>query len=168
MGLYKPCYSTSAMLGSVEWAIIRLYKEADTRAASPGFDDLLGQPFLVDNDNDQIGEHVRVEQEIRVKAKFSTSRFKEQSQDQTGNAPTSFVKLTLYEEDLAAQGYLVAGVLEIRNNDRLLRMENDLGVTRINFEADGSLGLRCYGVDPGETGTGIYEAQFESPRKVSS
>lgn len=166
MGFLKPCYSVNPLTASTEYAVIQRYMEADTRSASPGFDDVLGQPFLHDINDDQIGELQKVENQVIVLAKYSNRRLKEQEQTQVGNAPRSFVELTLYASNLEDEGLLANGTCGIRANDRLIRIQDADGNVRIDFTSDGSDGLKCIGVDFGETGTGKLTANFESPRQV--
>lgn len=173
MGVLKSCFAVSGE--SVEVAVIEMYDEAKAREVASvefplnqGFDDVLGEPFLEDNDADQIGERVRPGVEVSVKAKVKFTKHEEQRQDQVGNAPDSFLTLTLYEEDLIAKGLLTAGKVSIRPNDRLLRLENSTsGVTRVNFEQDGRDGVYVFQVNPGETGTGIYEVLLEKRRLIA-
>ncbi len=165
MGCLKPCFSTNG--GSVEYAVIQTYDEITARATSPGFDDTLGEPFLPDDDEDGIGERTRPGTEYRLRCKATWTRGDEQTQDQVGNAPTSSLTITLYEADLEAEGLLVDGVLEIRPNDLLLRLEKPNGTIRWDFARGGHLGMYCFEVRPGETGTGLFYVLFERRRPVS-
>lgn len=167
MGVLRPCLSTSG--DSVEYAVLELYDEASARSTSPGFDDVLGEPFLVDSDADGIGDRVRPGTEVEVKCKARAARHDEQVQDGTGNAPEGSWVLTFYASDLAARGLLVGGACLIRPNDRLKRLRaNTLAATvRVDFEAGGAAGLFCYEVRPGETGEGTYTALFERRRAAA-
>ena len=173
MGIFESCFAVNG--ASVETAVLELYDEAKAREVAsvefpdnPGFDDTLGEPFFEDLDGDGIGTRVRPGVEVSVKAKADFARHEEQRQDQVGNAPESFVTLTLYEEDLVARGLLVAGKMAIRPNDRLLRLENTTsGAVRVNFEQDGRDGIYVFEVRPGETGTGIYQVLLEKRRLVA-
>lgn len=171
MGCYKACYSTSESSGSVERAVIALYDETTARTVTPspnnpGFDDLLGEPRFADTDNDGIGERERPETEVEIKAKAKWSRNEEQTQDGTGNAPESFLTLTVFEDDLKARGLYSNGVVGIRPNDRLLRIQSPAGEIRYDFEKDRREGLYCFEVRPGETGAGILFLLFENRRLV--
>lgn len=171
MGLLKPCYSTSESSGSYEIAVIALYEEAAARVVTPtnpGFDDVLGEPRFADVNDDSIGERQRPETVVEIRAKAKWSRNEEQTQDNTGNAPSSFLVLTVLEKDLKAKGLLVNGVLSIRPNDRLLRLQNGAGVIRHDFEHANRDGLHVFEVRPGETGTGILTILLEDRRVVGT
>lgn len=168
MGTLKSCFATGGE--SVEIAVLGLYDETKAREVAsveypnnPGFDDLLGEPFLEDLDSDQLGERVRPEVETQVRCKLRFTRYEEQNQDQSGNAPQTFATLTLFEEDLVSRGLLVGGKVAIRPNDRLLRvLKNTLGnPVRVDFEQDGRPGLHVFEVRPGETGTGVFTVLLE-------
>lgn len=164
MGLYKNCYTTVG--DAVEVAVLGLYDEAQARSVDPGFDDTLGEPYLEDADDDGLGERVRPETVVEVNAKAEWVRHEEQDQDGVGNAPRSLLMLTVFAEQLAAAGLLAAGVVSIRPNDRLLRLQNAAGAVRVDFEQDGRDGLHCFEVRPGETGTRKFTILFENRRPV--
>ena len=171
MGLLKPCFSNSESSGSVEFAVIGLYDETAARtvtATNPGFDDLLNEPLFSDDNDDSVGEYVRPEQVVKIKAKAKWVRSEEHRQDNAGNAPDSDLMLTVFQDDLKARGLLVDGVSKIRVNDRLLRLENRIGVIRHQFEEDERDGLHCYEVRPGETGSGVLFIFFENRRVVGT
>ena len=164
MGILKPCLSVSG--DSVEYAVIETYDEPDARTTPPGFDDVLGEPYLVDSDDDGIGDRVRPGTEITIKAKAKFSSFEEQRQDQTGNEPASFLTLTAFARDLTTRGYLSNGTVMIRPNDRVLRLQNGAGAVRVDFTRAGREGVYVVEVRPGETGSGIYEIVCEARREV--
>lgn len=177
MGVLKNCLSVTGE--SVEIAVFGMFNETDARTVAaapgnPGFDDDLGEPFLEDNDDDQIGERFRPEDIVKLKCKIRPVRYEEQVQDQTGNAPESLLELTLYANDLktktlpSGDPLLENGILRLRANDRLLRIEDRSGNVRIEFEEDGRDGVHVFEVRPGETGTGIYKVLVENRRVVSS
>ena len=66
MGVLKSCYATSGE--SIEVAVFELYDETAALTA-PGFDDVLGEPFLIDTNSDGIGERTRPGTVVKVKAK---------------------------------------------------------------------------------------------------
>lgn len=167
MGLYESVYANCDVIGAAEVAVIEQYDEASARTTPPGFDDVLGEPFLEDNDGDGIGERVRPGVEVQVKARAEWVRHEEQVQDQVGNAPESRLSLTMFADDLTAKGLLASGVVAIRPNDRLLRIEDAAGNVRVNFEREGREGLYCFEVRPGDTGEGTFVAMFENRRPVA-
>lgn len=177
MGCYKPCFSTSIETGSREIVVLELYDEAEARtvsATNPGFDDLLEEPFLEDDlivivDDEGIGKRVRPSTIVSVKARVEVSRYEEQEQDGTGNAPRSLIKLVISEEALQAltPSLLVAGIPGIRPNDRVLRFENASGAVRADFTASGRPGLYVYEVRPGDTGEGLWEVLVESRQETA-
>lgn len=174
MGIYSSCYSTSSQTGSAEYAVLELYDEEKAREVAsveyptnPGFDDVMGEPYLVDQDLDGLGERVRPSVTVLVKAQLKAPRYEEQNQTQAGNSPDSLITLTLFEQDLTTLGLLVDGVCEIRPNDRLLRIQDGSGNVRAEFAHGGREGLYCVEVRPGETGTGTFVAVFESRRAVA-
>lgn len=162
MGWLKPCLSTSPSLGSVEYAVIELYDVELAASEPPGFDPVSGQPFLPDTDGDGIGERSRPGRTVRLLCKFSATKVQEQVQDYDGNDPSSLVKVTLYNHNLALEGLLTDGVPGVRSNDRLLRIENAAGAIRVDFEAKGREGLYCFHVRPGQTGDVTWDAFFEA------
>ncbi len=168
MGTLKPCYSISGE--SVEIAVLELYDETEAinvGPTNPGFDDLLGEPFFEDLDLDGIGERVRPSTTVSIKAKAEFSRFEEQRQDQVGNAPDTFMNLVVSEEELVAKGLLTSGVLGIRPNDRLLRLETNKGVTRVDFQEDARDPVYVFEVRPGSTGERTYTIMLEKRRPVA-
>ena len=166
MGVFESCLSSTEELGAAERAVIELYEEDLARSTSPGFDDVLGEPFLADADDDGLGDRVRPGTEKTVKAIAEIASLGEQEQDQVGNAPTSSVTLTLFEKDLKRRGLLSDGVCSINVNDRLLRLENRRGTVRVDFSQRG--GLFCFEIAPGDTGSGIWVARFEERRAVGT
>lgn len=171
MGLLKPCLSVSESSGSVEIAVIATYDEQAARTVTPtnpGFDDLLGEPLFADTNDDSVGDRVRPEQIVEVKAKVKWSRNEEQRQDGTGNVPDSFLKLTVFEDNLKDLGLIVDGIVGIRPNDRLLRIQNGKGQIRHQFESGSRDGLHCFEVRPGETGSGVLFLFFENRQIVGS
>jgi hypothetical protein len=100
----KSCFSVSG--DSVEIAVMRLYDEPEARTVSvsnPGFDDVMGEPYLEDTDDNGIGERVRPEDEVLIKCKAKFTTDEEQRQDQIGNAPASLVVLTVDQRILQSQ-----------------------------------------------------------------
>lgn len=164
MGCLRPCYATGS--GSTEYAIIECYDETAARTGPPGFDDLLGEPFLPDGDDDGVGERDRPGEEHRLKCKAAWTRGEEHTQTPAGNAPPSTLQLTLYEDDLIAAGLLVDGVLSLRANDRLLRLEYGDGTIRHDFTSGDRPGPFVYEVRPGETGTRLFYVLFETRRNA--
>lgn len=168
MGILKPCFSVSG--DSVEVAVIRLYDESTARTVAGsnfGFDDLTGEPLFGDTNSDGIGERVRPETEVEIKAKIEWSKNEEQNQDGIGNAPSSFLKLTIFDEELESLGLYTAGKIGIRPNDRLIRIQSQAGAVRYDFTSDGRDGVHCVEVRPGETGTRVTMVFFENRRPVS-
>ena len=171
MGLFKPCYSVNPLIGSTEVAVFELYDEVESRnvgPANPGFDDVLGEPFLEDTNDDGIGERVRPVTVVNVNVKVKFTRKDEQQQDGTGNAPGSLMTLTVSEEHLRSLGLLTNGKPGIRANDRLLRLQSSSGVVRVDFEAGGLTGPFVFEVRPGETGSGVFMILLENRRIVGS
>lgn len=173
MGCLKPCYSTSTS-GSVEIAELALYDEPKQREVASveypnnqGLDDVLGEPFFPDEDDDGLGEKTRAETLVEVKAKLDTNNHEEQQHDQAGNAPESLIMLTVYYEDLVAKGLFTDGVVGIRPNDRLLKLKNAAGDVRVDYTFGGRDGLHCVEVRPGDTGTGILTLVFIDRRAVA-
>ena len=167
MGLYHACYSTSPSSNMVDIAVLELYVQSEARSGDPGFDDILGEPFMPDGDDDGIGERTRPTETVELTCKAEFSGFDEQDQDQTGNAPTSSAVLTIYEDQLEALGLIQDGILAIRANDRLLRLKHGAsGEVRAEFASGGRQGLRCFGTMPGKTGTGTWKLSFEGIRVV--
>lgn len=166
MGIFSSCYTSSEETGSVEIAEIELYDEAQARAQAPGFDDALGEPFLVDGDDDGIGERVRPGTVVELRTTARWTRAEEQQQDGTGNAPSSLLLLTVFRSELISKGLLVDGKCSLRPNDRLLKLKNSAGEVRADFELDGRTGLFCYEVRPGETGESTLTLLFEQRRPV--
>ena len=170
MGLYKNCYSVNG--ASVELAELALYDEVEARnvaapPGNPGFDDLMGEPFLEDNDDDGVGERVRPEEVVQVKCKVDFGSYEVQQQEQHGNEPSGQLTLEVYESDLAARGLLVDGVVKIRPNDRLLRVLNsESGEVRIDLTTSGRPGMFVYEVRPAETGTGKLKIMLEHRRSA--
>jgi len=171
MGLYKPCYSVSGE--AVEVAVLGLYDEAAAivlaaKPGNPGMDDLMGEPFLEDNDADGIGERVRPETTASIKCKAKFGSFEEQNQTPSGNEPESFLTLTIATSELSKAGLLTAGQVGIRPNDRLLRLQSKTGVVRVDFEAAGRSGVHVVEVRPGATGSGIYKIMLEQRQPAQS
>lgn len=167
MGIYKPCYSTSECFS--ETVELELYDETEARNVSvsnPGFDDVMGEPFLEDTDDDQIGDRVRPSTTVELKARVEFSRYKEQEQAGSGNDPASMLKLIVNEEELVRLGLLADGEIKIRPNDRLLRVKSEGGSVRVDFTVDGRDGVYVYEVRPGDTGTGLVEFMLENRRKA--
>lgn len=167
MGCLKPCLSTSG--ANVEYAVLELYDESSARSMAPGFDDVTGQPFLVDSDGDGIGERVRPGTTVRLRCKSRNLRPHEQVHDGVGNAPEMSMSITLYAEDLIEAGLYDedTGELGIRENDKLLRLEREDGTVRFSFETNAPGGMHCYGVSIGETGEDTFAFMFERRRPVS-
>lgn len=170
MGTLKNCLSVVG--DSVEVAVFELYDHAEAINVSPtnpGFDDVLGEPYLEDGGSDGIGERVRPGTVVSLKCKADFGKHEEQSQDGAGNAPSSFLTLTLFKANLEAQvpALIVAGKILVRPNDRLLRIEDRSVNVRVDFEADGRDGLHVFRVDPGETGTGIVKVFLEKRRPAA-
>jgi len=169
MGILKPCLSVSG--GSVVVGKFALYDEVEAinvlaPPGNPGFDDVMGEPFLEDNDDDQVGERVRPEILIDVLGKVDFVEHRAQRQDPTGNAPESRVRFRVSRGELVSRGLLVNGVLLIRNNDRLLQLVDRQGRTRYDFVANSHVGFFVYEVRPGETGTNIVDVLLEQRRPV--
>lgn len=167
MGTLKPCLSTTG--GAVVVGKFALYDEVEAinvGPTNPGFDDLLGEPFLEDTDADQIGERVRPEIDIDILGKITFSRYEEQTQDATGNAPRSMATFRVGRSELFARGLLVNGVILIRANDRLKRLEDRQGRIRYEFEDDDRDGLYVFEVRPGETGSNVVDILLENRRGV--
>jgi len=173
VGILKSCYAVNGE--SVEVAVFELYDEPEAinvTATNPGMDDLLGEPFLDDAAAGEIEQgipvRVRPGQEVEVKAKAKWNSHEEQDQDGTGNEPSSFLVLTIYESDLIAKGIMVNGKVRIRANDRLLRIKSSTtGAVRVDFEVDRRDGLHVVEVRPGETGTGIYTVMLVKRRSIA-
>jgi len=166
VGTLKPCFSVSG--DSVEVAVIEVYDEAKAREVAsveyptnPGFDDLLGEPYLEDGDDDGIGDRVRpgTEYEVKARAKFAANE--EQDQGQVGNDPRTVLTLVVDTRILTGLGLYSAGVFGVRPNDRLLRLERNDGTTRLDFVHAGREGLFVYEVRPGETGSGMVKILLE-------
>lgn len=173
MGCLKPCLSVSG--DSVEVLEFELYDEASAIVVllppgNPGFDDVLGEPFLEDDDDDQIGERERPSTVIEVKGKIEFDRDEEQNQDGTGNAPESRVEVRIAESELKVKGLIdpVTGTIGIHVNDRLLRVKSNAGVVRADFTIGDRVGLRVYEVRHGETGSGIVKVMLEKERPVAT
>lgn len=162
MGCLKPCLSVSG--DSVEIAVLELYDEPAARATPPGFDDVLGEPFLEDGDGDGVGERVRPGVVVEVLAKVDFRRYEEQVQDGTGNVPEGDATLTVTESELAKKGLLVAGVIGVRANDRLLRIKSRSGSVRVDLLHGGREGLHVVEVRPSETGSGVVKIVLEDRR----
>ena len=165
MGILKSCLSTSG--GSVVVAEFALYDEAEAIAVTPtnpGFDDLMGEPFLEDNDSDQVGERVRPEDLTRILGKLSFTRNEEQRQNATGNSPRSFAMLRVSRGELERKGLLVDGVYGVRPNDRILRVRDRVGRILHEFEHGNRDGLYVVEVRPGETGSNVVDIHFVKRR----
>lgn len=170
MGTLKPCFSVSGE--SVECAVFELYDEAGALVTAPApgnpaFDPLTGQPYLEDNDDDGLGERVRPGIAATIKCKADFAKHEEQNQYQAGNAPESFLTLTVAEEELEAQGLLTNGVYGIRANDRLLRLQSQAGKVRVDFEQNGRDGVYVFEVRPGYTGERTVQIFLEKRRPVA-
>jgi len=168
MGILKPCLSVTG--DSVEIAVFELYDEAESINVSPtnpGFDDILGEPFLEDVSLNGIGERVRPSTQVSIKAKAKFAKFEEQNQDQTGNAPESFLTITIDRRYLEAAGLFAAGVIGIRPNDRLLRLQSSAGVVRVDFQNSGRDPVYVTEVRPGETGETAVTILLEKRRPVA-
>lgn len=164
MGCFKPCYSVSGLIGSHEYVVLGLYDEQEARNQPPAFDDVLGEPFLQDNDDDGIGDRVRPEEVVTVLGRVNVIKRDEQRQDQVGNAPIARVEIIFSEPRLQELGIIVDGVSKIRANDRLLRVEDADGYVRIDF----GTGLHCIEMMPGSTGEAVWIAVFERRRPVAT
>lgn len=165
MGLLKPTLSVSGSSGAMEVAIIHRHDE-NQEIALINYDDVMGELLFRDNNGDGIGERTFPFVEVAVKCKVKFSTFDMQDNDATGNTPTSNMAITMFEDDLKALGLLTNGVLILKPNDRLIRIESLAGDVRVDLTSGGRDGLRCYEVVPGETGSRIYIAMFEA-RKVA-
>ncbi len=169
MGILKNCYAISG--DSIERAVLELYDETEAinvGGSNPGFDDVLGEPFLEDSDADGLGERFRPGVQVTVKARIEFTRYEEQVQEGVGNAPESDAVLTLYERDLLnlATPLISGGRILIRPNDRLLRIEDSSGNTRLDFEAGSRDALHVFRVDPPGTGMGVVKVFLEKRRPV--
>lgn len=167
MGILKPCLSTSG--NSVVVGKFSLYDEVEAinvQAANPGFDDLMGEPFLEDVNGDRKGERVRPEIEVDVLGKIEFIQHEEQIQDATGNAPSTRLRFRASRGELVSRGLLVNGVILIRPNDRLRRLEDRLGRIRYDFEDDDRSGYYVYEARPGETGSNVIDFFLEARRGV--
>lgn len=169
MGVFRPCLSVSG--DSVELLEFELYDEVEAINVSPtnpGFDDLLGEPYLEDTITPPtipgVGERVRPVQTVTLKGKIKFTKDEEQYQDQAGNAPRSFATVTVALKHLQSKGLwnVTTGEYGIRANDRLLRVRTRNGRLRVNFVEDGRAGVFVYEVRRGETGTGIVEIMLEA------
>ena len=150
--------------------MLELYDEAEAinvSPANPGFDNLLGEPYLEDTTGDGVGERVRPGNVVEVKAKAEFTKHEEQEQDQAGNAPDSFLTLTMFTPMLESMGLLVNGVYGIRPNDRLLRLESSTGKVRVDFEQNERDGLFVFEVRPGPTGSRTLQVLLEKRRPVA-
>lgn len=167
MGILKSCISSSG--NSVVLGHFSLYDEVtaiEVTPTNPGFDDVMREPYLNDQNLDRVGERVRPEIEVEVLGKADFSRFEEQTQDGTGNAPRSHVRFRVTRGELESRGLLVNGVVVIRPNDRLRRLEDRKGRIRYDFESGDRDGLYVFEVRPGETGSNVIDFLLETRRPV--
>jgi len=167
MGILKPCLSTSG--DSVVVGKFCLYDEVEAinvSVTNPGFDDLMGEPFLEDTNGDRIGERVRPEIAVDVLGKIEFGTFEEQVQDPAGNAPRSRARFRVARSELFDRGLLVNGVILLRPNDRLKRLEDRRGRIRWDFEDDDRDGLYVFEVRPSETGSNMVDVFLENRRPV--
>lgn len=170
MGCLKPCLTTTTESGNREIVVFELYDEVEARNVSPtnpGFDDLLGEPYLEDDivspDSNEIGERVRPGTIVKLKARVEISKNEEQNQDGTGNDPQGSMRVIVDEPTLlAATPVLLAnGVVKIRPNDRLLRIETPAGAVRAEFTKGQRFGKFVIEVRPGDTGEGDWTIVLE-------
>jgi hypothetical protein len=117
------------------WAdIARLDTEATATAG--GYDDDFRETTLTDTDADGVGDtEGRVESaDISIKAQLETDRQELQRMTGTGDVAQTQLGLVVHMKDMEALGYVEAnGDLKIRKADRLVRIKNKAGVTRMDY-----------------------------------
>jgi len=117
------------------WAdIARL--DTDATETAGGYDDDFRETTLSDTDDDGLGDQSgRVEMAtISVKAQLETDRQELQKMTGTGDVTETELGIVVHMKDIEELGYVEAnGDLKIRKADRLVRIRNKMGATRMDF-----------------------------------
>jgi hypothetical protein len=117
------------------WADIARLDTVATEAAG-GYDDDFRETTISDTNDDGVGDtEGRVESaEISVKVQIEPDRQELQRMTGTGDVAETALGLLVHNADLERQGLVEStGKLKIRKGDRLVRIRNKMGVTRMDF-----------------------------------
>lgn len=117
------------------WADIAQHDTAATAAAG-GYDEDFRETTLTDTDDDGLGDaDGRVESAtISIKAQIETDRQELQRMTGTGDVTQTQLGLVVHMRDMENLGYVeVNGDLKVRKGDRLVKIRNKAGLTRMDF-----------------------------------